>query len=1442
VKIPRSLGRYEVVDLIGHGGMGALYRARDPRIGRLVAIKLLRADFDTPELRDRFSREAAAAGSLSHPNIVTIYDVGEDDGLPFIAMEYVRGETFTDLLGLRPPLSVLRKVQLIEEVCAGLAHAHEAGIVHRDIKPANLIVGPEGTVKILDFGIAKLSASGITLPGAIMGTMNYMSPEQVKGTAVDARADIFAVGAVLYELLSHQQAFPGQRPEEVLYRILHGVPTPITEYCPDIDLRLVRLVDRALEKDPDRRFQEVAALQKELASIRLSPMAAEPRLVAPARTVSSEKQAAVVTPPPVPVPRSTPSDPADRDLNNRRAQLIEKHLTAAEQAFDAGDYDAAIESCKQVLMLDDSEERAISQLDRIHLAIDEQQIQQNAEAQAGQEEARLRAAADDARRRRITALLDEGRAALRDQRLDDALRVIDLVREIDATAPELSDLTERVHRAQAAAQLNADLERILHDFDEQLTEHELPRARDFLTSAVALGSTDPRVHAARQRFEQATSVLAAREAAEARRREGEQKIDEAAVRLENGDLVGAADLLTLAAELAPQHPRVAHISEQLREATERRAAAEAAERLRQQIAQLIGSASQRLQAAGDEKSDLVLALREVNQVLTLDPANADAPALKTAIEESIAAHREAARVKAVINNARTRFANGKHQAALRLLDDFQPSSHPEIVATLSELRGTLLEIEEQRRIEQERIDKQERAAALLEQARTALREHRFDAALALLSNVGELDAAAPELAPLMERARQEQAAARLSAELDRLLADLDERVTLGDLSAATDRVNAATALNPTDTRVQSARQRVEQALAARAAAEARTRDLEEKNGAAEELFARGDLQGAMRSLKLAQNLNAQHPRTVLLSQRVEEAIKALEAADAAERFRQTVDELLAAAAEHLQSADHQAHGVTLAMQKITRALALAPDHAGAQQLKAAADEALAAQRQAAFVSAAVRNARNRFANGKHQAALQLLENLDPSSHPIVADTLKELRGALREIEERRRAEQELAERQSRTAALMGDARAAIEATRFTEALDALTAARSIDATAAGLSELTDQALRGQASAEAAARLESELSATLAELDERLGRDELTQASELLRAAAALRATDRRVRSARQRVDEAMAARTAREAAAEARTAREAAAEARAARETAAEARAARETAEARAREAKRRADDADEEATRLVQVRGAGANERTVAEGELLLAARAGQHTDHGAGELTLTRAQSPPRVQRVQAGTRPWRWGLIVGAGVLLLVILAALFRSGRPTRPPAPREPPPQSAVGGQPPPEASLPPKPSRPPAASPPPTPIVPPTFAVTLTGEYPFEVVSRGGLRPSADRHRLVLPEGTTEVRLRNPEYFLDAPISIRGAAGEAKTVSAPALASLTVYSWNEVCEIAIDGRRAGYHPLTQRLVTGAHVVSIRCPNGTTDSKRVVVSVANSEPVTFTKRN
>jgi serine/threonine-protein kinase len=1038
VDIPRTVGRYEIVDLIGHGAIGTVYRARDPRIGRYVAIKLLRPEFDTPELRDRFSREAVWAGRLSHPNIVTIYDVGEHEGLPFIAMEYVRGETFIDLLNLRPPLPIQRKVQLVEEVCAGLAHAHEAGIVHRDIKPANLIVGPEGTVKILDFGMAKLGASEITRTGAIVGTFNYMSPEQVKGGLVDSRADIFAVGAVLYELLSHQQAFPGSSPDEVLNRILESVPKPLIEFCPDIDPRLVKIVDRALEKDPNVRFQDVSVLQRELTDIRTMPMAAEQWSGRFRGTAEAASQLAA----------QAQRVSAERGMTRARAQQqIEEHLNAAARAFDDGDYDAAIEFCKKALILDASEERALSLLDRIHTAIDEQQRLALAETQRKEQDGRLRAEIDAARRRfakgdhqgalqslealdldssglvagvleelreahrqieerrrleservereqRIRTLAADCRTALRENRLEDASRSLELLRAVGPTAAEVADLEARVSRAHAIARLNEQLEQLLGDFNQSLEHNELPQALELLNTISSLAPTDARLYKARKRYEQAVAALAAQEAAAARFRQAEEKLDEAAACLEAGDLVTGKGLLEQATELAPNHARAAALFERFQEALERQAAAEAAERLKQQIAELIRSATHRLQAAADQTTELVLALREVNQVLALDPENVEASNLKGVVEDSIATHREAARARATITNARARFAIGKHQSAIKLLEDFEPASQAEIVETLAELRGALQQIEEQKRREQERIQKQARLASYLAEAGKARQDRQFAVALEVLSRAAETDPDAPELAAMAEQVRRDQAAAQLDAELTKLLNDLDGRLVAGDLAAAADVLKRATALDDASERVQAARQQVETALAARQAEEAQARELEKAQTAAEDALDHGDVEGAVRLLKVAQELNPQHPRTLQLSDRIEEAAKQHAAAEAAVRLRQTVDELLAGAAGDLRADDENPQSATAAMQKIERALALIPDDPSALELQASVKDVLAKQRDAAIVRAGVRNARIRFANGKHRAALQLLESLDPDSHPIVADTLKELREEL----------------------------------------------------------------------------------------------------------------------------------------------------------------------------------------------------------------------------------------------------------------------------------------------------------------------------------------------------------------------------------------------------------------------------------------------------------------
>ena len=265
--LPSHIGTYEVVRALGKGGMGTVYIARDPAIDRLVAVKLLREELDNPELRERFSREARSAGRLRHPNIVTIFHVGEQDTHPFIVMEYIPGDTLAELITQQVSLPVTRKLRVIEDLCRGLAYAHKSGIVHRDIKPANILVDHDGIVKILDFGIARVGEQGLTRLGTMMGTLNYMSPEQINQGSADHRSDVFAVGLVFYELLTYRRAFPGDS-FAVLQNIVYNEPEPVTSLCPDLDPDIVRILHRALAKDPDARFQQLSEMAAELVRVR----------------------------------------------------------------------------------------------------------------------------------------------------------------------------------------------------------------------------------------------------------------------------------------------------------------------------------------------------------------------------------------------------------------------------------------------------------------------------------------------------------------------------------------------------------------------------------------------------------------------------------------------------------------------------------------------------------------------------------------------------------------------------------------------------------------------------------------------------------------------------------------------------------------------------------------------------------------------------------------------------------------------------------------------------------------------------------------------------------------------------------------------------------------------------------------------------------------------
>lgn len=264
VTAPTAVGRYQVIRPLGRGGMGVVYLARDPTLDRPVAIKLLKdASGPDPTAARRFFAEARAASALDHPNIGTVFEVGEADGRPYIAMAYYEGETLRQRIA-DGALPAAEAASLAAQVAGGLRAAHANGIVHRDIKPENLIVAPHGLVKIVDFGVARFAAQTLTQHGGSPGTVAYMSPEQTRGEPVDGRADIWALGVVLYELLTGRRPFQGDALDVVIYAIRNDPHVPVCELRPEIPPALSALVDRCLEKRPERRFADTAELGRAL--------------------------------------------------------------------------------------------------------------------------------------------------------------------------------------------------------------------------------------------------------------------------------------------------------------------------------------------------------------------------------------------------------------------------------------------------------------------------------------------------------------------------------------------------------------------------------------------------------------------------------------------------------------------------------------------------------------------------------------------------------------------------------------------------------------------------------------------------------------------------------------------------------------------------------------------------------------------------------------------------------------------------------------------------------------------------------------------------------------------------------------------------------------------------------------------------------------------------
>lgn len=376
-----KIGKYDIVEELGRGGMGVVYKGYDSLMEREVALKVISDSvLAVPEIRSRFYREARTAGKLSHENITVIYEVGEDEGRPYIAMEYLTGADLGTLLEKGESISFAQKLDYAIQICRGLSFSHSHGIVHRDIKPANIRIAGRGKVKIMDFGIAKPESSSLTRTGAIIGTPFYMSPEQIQGRKIDTRSDIFSFGVLFYELLTGRKPFPGDESTAVMYKIVYDEPVQVDgmEIAHHKGLRQVIL--KLLMKSPDKRYQDLAEVADILEGILAETKSAEWKKIEE-RTIKVEKaltearaylQSGKFKKAQEAIERGTRLDPANTDLNlvrgelkaaeeqARRRAIIEERLDVARKSAAAKQHQRVIDVLREVLDLDPEQAEALA--------------------------------------------------------------------------------------------------------------------------------------------------------------------------------------------------------------------------------------------------------------------------------------------------------------------------------------------------------------------------------------------------------------------------------------------------------------------------------------------------------------------------------------------------------------------------------------------------------------------------------------------------------------------------------------------------------------------------------------------------------------------------------------------------------------------------------------------------------------------------------------------------------------------------------------------------------------------------------------------------------------------------------------------------------------------------------------------------------------------------
>ncbi|HVP43583.1 MAG TPA: protein kinase [Terriglobales bacterium] len=761
-----KIGKYDVIEVLGKGGMGVVYKAMDNRIGRLVAIKMMTGGFaDNPDLLKRFYREAQATGMLEHPNIVIVYELGDQDGNPYMVMQYLEGEPLDKMIQQRREISMVEKLGYIIQACNGLNYAHQRGLVHRDIKPANLMVLKDGTCKLVDFGIARLGDTSLTRTGQVVGTIHYMSPEQINAQVVDGRTDIWSTGVMLFELLTYTLPFEGNDMASTLLKIIHEQPPSLSKflnnYPPDLD----EVIQRALAKDREERYAtaedfafDLGRAQEQLKKQVVSEYVDRARGFMERQELQKAKellQQVLRVDTAHTVAKELMHEVQQRISKQVRGEQIRQLRSNAEDAMAHKMYDDALAYVEQALSMDKTNTELLNLRDIVKAAKEKKDkavaALRKAESaqQVGDLDVALKAAeeavgidpentqartlhaslarevAEHSKQRDMQKLLDEARRDITGRKYTAAFDVLKKAEEIDPASPELHNLMNLASSGRDQESKRRELEKLSNEIEDAL-------ARD--DYKVACVKADE----ALQKYPSEPAFLKLKALADKQREAGEKKkfaeeqIVKARKLLDTGKATEALALLESAQQRAPGDARLQSLLAIVRESAER----EKAERTKDEF---LSKAKECLRKKDYDGAVMVLEMAQA-QI----EGSAEINDLLQFARDEAAQQARRAKTETALKEVQRLMAEEEYDRAVVLLE-----------STLKEAPDDELKVllEDAKRHKDEAAKKVQVA---ITKAQRLLEARKVDDAVTFLEGLPKSFAKSAEFTNLLEKARSEQ--------------------------------------------------------------------------------------------------------------------------------------------------------------------------------------------------------------------------------------------------------------------------------------------------------------------------------------------------------------------------------------------------------------------------------------------------------------------------------------------------------------------------------------------------------------------------------------------------------------------------------------------------------------------------------------------------------------